>query len=220
MHPFKKHILSKKHGFQKYSFKWNETDPYCLTKDIVIEEFDFLVARFLWEYPSAGTDLDIQVRFEMPTVPDVNNKFVGFSGQSGGTVPADFLPSSGAYLWWGLDDRNQNGMPQGIEGVSINIRKFIIDYPDSGDIIDVGLYCVWYSSVNFGNFKFEVKTYKGGHMEKQGFDIVNVGGVQVSNDERNLQTLIQNKNSNPATSYKVGILRYNKITDTATLIVN
>ena len=206
-------------NYQPCLVSWTPSEPYCVTDDIVINEFDFLVARFLWDYPTAGRDLDIQVQYENNSTPSVDNLFVGFGGQTGGTVPPSMVPPENGYLWWCLDDTNSSGNPQGIEGVIVNIKQFIADFPSSTNIVDVGIYAVWYNSVATGDFTFEVKTYKGGTMSKVGTDIVNTGGVLISNDTRSLNTLVQNNLHTPANSYKVGTLRYNKTTDTATLIL-
>lgn len=195
---------------------WVGSEPYCETENIVINKFDNLVVRFLWDYPSAGSDLDIQVRYENNNTPSVDNIFVGYGGAST-TVPANTAPETSAYLWWGLDDRNLTGDPVGIEGVLVNIKKFITDFPNSPNEIKVGLYAVWYGGVVSGDFRFEVTTYLGGTMSKQGFDIINTGGTLVSNDLRNLNTMINNSSASPQTSYKVGTLTYNKTTDTAIL---
>lgn len=202
-----------------YPFKWIGAEPYCVTQDVVINEFDYLVARFLWNYPSAGSDLDIQVRYEDNGVPSVDGIYVGY-GAANDTVLAGEAIKSNAYLWWGLDDTNSSNAAVGIEGVLINLKKFKTDFPGSGNIIKVGIYAVWFGSVATGNFQLEVKTYKGGEMSKLGTDIINTGGTAVSSDIRNLNTLITNKLHSPPTSFKVGVLEYNKTTDKAILILS
>lgn len=219
MHPLKKNILSKTHALNVYPFKWNPAETYCVTGNIVIDEFDFMVVRFLWQYPAAGRDLDIQVQYQDNATPTIDNQYVGFGGTSSGTIPISIAPPQDGYLWWGLDDTNGTGAPQGIEGVLVNIKKFITDFPSSPNNVDVGIYAVWYNAVASGDFVLDVKTYKGGTMSKVGTDIINTGGVLVSSDVRDLNTLIQNKLHLPASSYRVGILRYNKSTDSATLIL-
>lgn len=204
------------------AFKWvpDESTAYCETQNIVINNFDYLVARFIWEYPAAGKDLDIQVQFENNSTPTVDNKYVGYGGVDP-TVPVSTIPETNAYLWWALDDTNPGLEPStGIEGVLVGMKKFRDDFSGSPNIIEVALYCVWYSSVSSGDFQLEVATYLGGAMSKSGTNIINTGGVQVSSDVRNLNTLIQNKLRTPASSYKVGVLRYNKTTDSAVLILS
>jgi hypothetical protein len=214
MHPFKKMILSLSF-VQTYDAAWIPSEPYCITEDIVINQFDFLTVRFIWNFPAAGRDLDIQVRYENNNVPTVDGIDVGYGGAT--TVPLISNPQSSAYLWWGLDDTNTSGNPTGIEGVLINIKRFKDDFPSSTEVIKVGLYAVWYNSVASGDFSLEVKTYKGGTMSNTGTDIINTGGVIVSSDLRNLNTRIVDRTHNPDVSFKVGTLFYNRTTDTATL---
>lgn len=202
-----------------YPFKWIGSEPYCVTQDVVINEFDYLVARFLWEFPVAGQDLDIQVRYEDNGIPSVDGLYVGY-GAVNDTVPANEAVKSNAYLWWGLDDTNSSNAVYGIEGVLVNLKKFRDDFPGSGNIIRVGLYSVWYNRAATGNFQLEIKTYKGGEMSKVGTDIINTGGTAVSSDVRNLNTLINNQLHVPESSFKVGVLEYNKTTDQAILILS
>jgi hypothetical protein len=204
-----------------YPFKWvvDETTAYCVTQDIVINEFDYLVARFMWDYPIAGRDLDIQVQFEDNSVPSIDDRFVGYGGGNA-TVPANNIPQADSYLWWGLDDTNSSENPLGIEGVLIGMKKFKDDFPASSEIIKVGLYAVWFNLVASGNFTLEIATYKGGTMSKVGTNIINTGGEQVSLDLRYLNTMVHNQDHDPASSFKVGVLEYNKTTDTAILILS
>lgn len=202
-------------GTSNRAVRVEELDPTI----IPIEEFDYLVARYMWDYPVAGRDLDIQVQFENNSTPSIDNIYVGFGGVNP-TVPSGTVPETDAYLWWGLDDTNASANPQGIEGVLLGLKKFKDDFPSSPNIIEVSFYAVWYAIVATGNFTVEIATYKGGTMSKVGTNIVNTGGVQVSLDSRNVNTMIQNQLHTPANSYKVGILQYNKTTDTAVFILS
>ncbi len=194
-----------------YEPRWEPSGPYCVTEDIVINEFDYLVARYIWDTPG-GTDLDIQVQFENTGQSAVDNIYVGYGGINP-TVPASTTPETNAYLWWGLDTTSSSG----VEGVLVGLKKFKDDFPSAPEVIEVGLYAVWYNTVLSGNFTLEVATYKGGTMSKVGTNIINTGGVQVSLDTRALNTTVSNHLHTPASSYKIGTLKYNKTTDTAIL---
>jgi len=172
-------------------------------EDIIITQFDYMVIRYLWNYPSAGRDLDIQVQFEGNSVPSVDNIYVGFGGVNP-TVPNAAFPQDNSYLWWGLDDTNSSSAAVGIEGVLVGLKKFKDDFPASPNIVKVALYAVWYNSVASGEFTLEVKTYLGGTMSKVGTDIVNTGGVTVSSDTRLLNTIIQNNLHTPDYSEQSG----------------
>lgn len=195
-----------------FPFRWEGTSPYCITEDIVINEFDYLVLRYNW-LPGSGQDMDIMVGYVNTGTP-VDNDFVGF-GQGGAIVPVG-VAGPDSYLWWALDNQGTSGY----EAVLINVKKLIEAYPTISDVIEVEMYCVWWSSVSSGDFSIEATTYLGGTMEVSGTNIVNTGGVQVSSDIRHLNTKIRNNDKNINTAYKVGVLRYNKLTDTAVLEIS
>jgi hypothetical protein len=181
---------------------------------IIINEFDFMAVRYSWSTGS-GVDLDVMVGFEgNGTV--IDGKYIGFGNNTANgnkTIPVGTSPPSNAKLWWALDNREAAG----VEAVMIGIKSFIDTYPNSPNIIQVGLYAVWYVSVSSGDFKVELATYKGGTMTTSGTNIINVGGQPVSSNAKDLNTLIQNRNALPSTSYKLGILKYNKSLQTATI---
>lgn len=197
--------------------KWigEEDTAYCETEDIVINDFDHMVVRFLWNYPADGKDLDTFVGF-INTGTIYDNDFVGY-GQGPGTVP-DTASGPDAYLWWAADDTNPTNPDNGVEAVVIGMRKFIEDNPGTGDEIQVRLNAVWWAQITSGNISLEVATYKGGVMQLSGTDIINVGGTQVSSDVRSFHVAAPTSNSaNIANSRNVAILKYNKLTQSAVL---
>jgi hypothetical protein len=181
---------------------------------IIINEFDFMAVRYSWEAGS-GKDLDVMVGFEVNGTA-IDGKYIGYGNNdrnNNKTIPVGTSPESNAKLWWAFD----NQASAGVEGVMIGIKSFIDTYPNSPDIIQVGLYAVWYDSVISGNFKLELATYIGGSMSVSGTNIVNIGGDPVSSDTKILNTMIHNQNAQPSTSYKLGVLKYNKGLQTATI---
>ena len=181
----------------------------CGTTDIPLDDFDYLVVRYGWQ-PAGGTDLDILVGYENNnTLSD--NSYVGY-GANNKLNPGS--SDNDAMLWWALDNTSN----QGVETVVIGIRNFINTYPNVGNIISVGIYASWFAALGTGDFSLSVVTYKGGTMIKQGTDLVNPTGVQVSSDTRNLQTNVRTVGSPTAANYyKVGTLKYNKTSNTAVL---
>lgn len=180
---------------------------------IVIPDFDFMAVRYHW-VSGSGADLDVLVGFENNgTISD--QQYVGY-GQPSPTVPINTIPQADAYLWWGLDNTGQ----QGYEGILIGIRKFIEAYPNSPNIVEVGLYAVWFGVPATGNFSVELVTYKGGEMSLEGNNFVNVGGVEASSNIVNMNTLIRKTNPSPSTYFKVGTVKYNKATASATIQIN
>ncbi|SMC54220.1 hypothetical protein [Pedobacter nyackensis] len=180
---------------------------------IVIADFDFMAVRYHW-LTGSGADLDILAGLENNGTP-FDQLYVGYGGPSA-TIPINTIPPSDAYLWWGLDNTGQ----QGYEGVLIGIRKFIDAFPNSPNIVEVGLYAVWFGIPATGDFSVELVTYKGGEMSLVGNNFENVGGVEVSSNTVNMNTLIRKTNPSPSTYFKVGTIKYNKTTATATIQIN
>jgi hypothetical protein len=183
---------------------------------IIIKEFDYMVVRYIWAEGS-GRDLDIMVGFEGNETP-IDSQYIGWNNNMGNdgknrTIPMYTQPESGAKLWWAFDNRTTAG----VEGVLIGIKSFIDTYPQSPNIIKVGLYAVWWGAVESGDFQLKLETYKDGSMTTSDTNFINIGGHSVSSNTKNLNTKIQNNNSNVRTSYKAGVLNYNKALQTATI---
>lgn len=189
-----------------------DTTTYVTNEEpIVIGDFDFMAIRYHWGIGD-GSDLDIMVGYEN-NQSGADNKYVGFG--TGVLVP-DNVTQAESYLWWGLD----NTGPSGYEGVLIGIKKFIENNPASSNIIEVALYAVWHSEPITGNFSVELVTYKGGTMSLVGNNFVNEGGVQTSSNVVNSHTLMRKTGYLPSNYFKVGIMRYNKTTQTGTIQIN
>jgi len=182
----------------------------CTPKTIEVNNFDFLAVRYHWD-TGAGSDMDILVGFENNGTT-YDNQYVGY-GQPNATVPASTTPPSNAYLWWGLDNTGSSGY----EGVLIGIKKFVEAFPNSPNIVEVVLYAVWFGQPATGNFSVELATYLGGSMSLDGTNFINTGGSVVSSNTVSLNTLIQSQAHSPATSYKVGVLKYDKSAQSATI---
>ncbi|RLJ80511.1 hypothetical protein [Pedobacter alluvionis] len=196
-------------------FNYNfPSDTLTFTAEqIIIPDFDYMAVRYHW-LQGAGKDLDIFVGFEQTGTP-FDGMYVGFGGQNR-TVPHDTVPPSDAYLWWASDNRGLSG----IEAVLIGMKKFVSAQQNSTNIIQVGLYAIWYDPVETGDFSIELVTYKGGTMQLVDTNFVNDGGVQVSNDTIALNTMKHSKSGMLSNYFKLGSLVYNKTTKTATLNIN
>ncbi|WP_412468364.1 hypothetical protein [Pedobacter sp. KLB.chiD] len=191
-----------------------DTLTFTTAEQIVIADFDHVAVRYHWQQ-GAGQDLDIFVGFEQ-TGTVFDGIYVGFGGPNR-TVPADTVPQSDAYLWWASDNTGASG----IEAVLIGMEKFVAAHPNSANIIEVGLYAIWFGTPASGDFTIELVTYKGGTMQLVGTNFVNEGGVQVSNHTIPLNTMKHKQaNGTIADYFKLGNLAYNKTTKTATLNIN
>lgn len=179
---------------------------------IVISDFDYMAVRYHW-LEGSGSDLDILVGYENNATSE-DNLYVGF-GQPSATIPVT-AATADSYLWWGTDSTSTTGY----EGVLIGIKKFIAAYPASPDIVEIALYAVWWGTPVSGDFTVELVTYKGGTMSLAGTDFVNAGGVQASSNTVSVNTLLKSQGKSPSTSYKVGVVRYSKATNSAVIVIN
>ena len=180
---------------------------------IEVNDFDYMTVKYQW-VTGDGTDLDVMVGFENNHTAD-DGLYVGY-GQPNATVPANASPQSDAYLWWGTD----NTSAAGVEAVLIGMEKFVAAFPSSPDVVEVGLYAVWFGPPLSGDFTVALVTYKGGTMSLSGTDFVNTGGTQVSSHTINANTKISNNLHTPANAYKVGSVKYTKSTQSAVIQIN
>ncbi|AOM76000.1 hypothetical protein [Pedobacter steynii] len=180
---------------------------------IEVSDFDFMAVSYQWG-EGAGSDLDILVGFEN-TGTQYDEVYVGY-GQGNTVVPRDATPAN-TYLQWGTDNTGTNGY----EGALIGMKTFLNAFPNLPEVVEVGLYAVWYSTPVTGNFNVELVTYKGGTMTHSGTNFVNTGGTRVSSNQVALSTMKKAPNSTlPSDYYKIGTVRYNKITASATIEIH
>lgn len=191
----------------------SDTLTFTTAEQIIIADFDHVAVRYHWDQ-GAGQDLDIFVGFEQTGTP-FDGVYVGYGGPNR-TVPANTVPESSAYLWWASDNTGASGY----EAVLIGMEKFIDAYPNAANIIEVGLYAIWFGTPVTGDFSIELVTYKGGSMELVGTNFVNNGGVQVSNDTIALNTMKRKTSGTLSDYFKLGSLVYNRTTKSATLNIN
>lgn len=190
------------------------TNGMCVSASSVIQiaNFDHLLIDFDWQVPN-GRDLDVLVGFENNgSVYDA--RYVGYGGV-GETYPQGTTPKSNAYLWWGQDNRGDSGT----EGIIVNLKRFVATQQNLPVIIEVGLYAVWYGEVASGNFAMGIKAYRGGTMQQSANTFINSGGIQVANYPIPRGTLLRKTGNVPNNYYKAGTIRYNRITQEATVYV-
>lgn len=179
---------------------------------IVIDNFDFMAVRYHW-VSGDGSDLDVLVGLEQNN-SSFDRQYVGFGANV--TVPYAVPSTDQSFLWWALDNRGS----QGYEGVLIGIKQFIEQNPSSPNIVEIGLYAVWFGQPISGNFSVELVTYLGGTMSAVNNDFINAGGVQTSSNTVNVNTMQRKVSQDSATYFKVGTVKYNKTTKTATIQIN
>jgi hypothetical protein len=126
-----------------------------------VEDFDYAVIRYRW-LPSGGQDLDTRTSL---TNPNRNNAMVGW----------DRLSTDNGYLVW-----NGDNTANGVETVLLDVKKILLDFPQQVTI-EADMRAFWYSTRLDGNLDIEFATYKGGTMQKSGYDFINTGGNLIQN---------------------------------------
>lgn len=190
---------------------YGEEIPFVVTGDVVIPEFDYLVARYYWA-PGAGTDLDTLTGIINSGISSIDNNWVGWS--QGFSVP-DGSVTADAYLISAGDNQTSGGA----ESILLNLKKFTDENPSVPNIINVNMYAFWWGSRNTGNALFELIAYSGGTMAKNGFEFENTGGLEVFRQTFTKNVTAVSKSSNPGTSTLLGTIRYNKTTKVAELVL-
>lgn len=181
----------------------------CLVKQesvpvVIIPEFDYLVLRYIWA-DSDGVDFDTATGFDNTGIADVDGKLVGWSKQYQTTQER-----VGDYLIHGGDN-----MESGNEAALIQMGTLLGggNYDTLPLEIRASIYGNWYGGKGDGNVTIRFTAYKGGRMEKRGFDFINTGGEEVYSGDA--PTVVNaggtNNWENIRTLYsKVGTMIYNK----------
>lgn len=184
-------------GESRYAFA--NLSEYISIKDSNEEElgdFDYAVIRYIWTSAN-GKDLDTRTRITTPP----RNVDVGWSRSQNDLT----------YLTWGGDNR-----ADGVEAVLIDVKSLIANYGSVSEFI-IALRAFWYSIVDNGRVKIEFESYKGGTMQKQGYNFVNVGGVSIQTLSINNKTFVQQ----PANldGEQLATIYFNPTTKTGRLVI-
>lgn len=171
---------------------------------VIIPEFDYLVLRYIWA-DEDGIDFDTATGFDNTGLPDVDGKLVGWSKQYQTTQGR-----VGDYLIHGGDN-----MESGNEAALIQMGPLLDgdNYDKLPLEIRCSIYGNWYGGREKGNVTIRFTAYKGGTMEKRGYDFVNIGGEEVYTGDAptNVSAHGEDNWQNIKTLYsKVGTMIYNK----------
>jgi hypothetical protein len=162
--------------------------------EIPIQQFDFAVIRYIWT-ESGGRDLDTRTRITNPQ----RNVDVGWS-RSG---------NDQNFLTWGGDN---TGM--GVESILLDLKSLQETYPiNNGFTIECRAF--WYSQAISGDLKIQFEMYRGGTMQQQGYDFINIGGLVTGNHTINVNTMLQQSSNIDGTF--LAYLHYDPLTNTGTL---
>lgn len=144
---------------------------------IVIPPSDYVVFRYFWT-PEDGRDLDTATEYLNSNIPTVDDNPVGYfqPGNSNKIITGDtstIPPTPGLLIWAG------DNMQSGNECVYINFKYLFEAYEDVlPQSTQIGIWATWWSEIKNGNITFEINTFSGGTMVKDGFNFINEGGSQ------------------------------------------
>ena len=209
-----------------FAYRWEveEETAYCESNEVIINDFDYLVARYFW-LPGAGTDLDTATGFVETGVSGVDANWVGFGngytvpGNAGGPPPT---VDDTQYLQHAGDNTGT-----GAECVLIRFADFAAANPSTPNPIKVKMHAIWWGSRGTGNAQFELIAYKGGQMVKNGFEFENeplegVPGVEVFRQTFVKDVTVTDHNALQAANVetmatRLGTIEFDKTTFTAIL---
>lgn len=167
--------------------------------------FDYAVIRYIWN-GEGGRDLDTRTAF-INTSPSINGIDLGWSRSTFvGTNAIDNY-----YMLFGGDNQGTTGQ----EVVLIDFNNVQRDFAGL-DKAYIRLRANWYQTRFGGNIILQFTAYKGGVMQKIGTDFVNVGGVEVINQQKLTNVLSQTAGNVDGSD--CGQLTYDFRTKTAILI--
>ena len=144
---------------------------------IIIPPSDYMVFRYFWE-AEAGRDLDTATEYLNTGIENVDNQPVGFfmDGNDNPIITGNTTtepPTPGLLIWAG------DNMQSGNECVYINFKYLFEAYMDVlPQSTQIGVWASWYGEIKNGNMTFEINTYSGGTMVKDGYNFINEGGSQ------------------------------------------
>lgn len=171
-----------------------------------IENFDYAVIRYIWDAED-GSDLDTRTQITKPFIEDRVGWAVG-NLVSAGSENSGIQDN---YLTWGGDNRQY-----GVESVLLDLKLLAANNPNHTDIFEITLRTFWYLSVDLGNITLELETYRGGVMQDDGFNYINVGGEQVQTLQTTHNIFIQQSSNIPGQT--IGYIRYDSATGKTTLV--
>ena len=167
-----------------------------LVKEIIIENPDYIVLRYVWTY---GSDLDTDTCFtSLTNIPQLNGKPVGWS--RGYSIPHfvgddynEIYNNLNDYVCvWGKDN-TQTGVGNELEeNILLNFKNIFNDnyYSTLPNSILMNLSATWFSTPSKIPIKLEIIAYKGGEMKfnNDAYSFYNVGGEQIKiTDSNNIQ---------------------------------
>ncbi|WP_166922434.1 DUF5977 domain-containing protein [Flavobacterium poyangense] len=194
---------------------WRGASPSCVLEPTTeLAPFNYMVVRYKWAL-GAGKDFDTYTGI-INTGTALDNKWMGYGHGNDYEIPKQ-ATAENAYIMWAGDNMQDNG----VESCLINFSKIVADYPTLSTI-QVRMAGSWYTEVKTGNIDIEISTYRGGIMEKSGYDIVNVGGdlIQQLNSSTTVPIQGTNLSKNIEAVTNLGYITYIKDSSTGKIVIH
>jgi hypothetical protein len=190
---------------------WRGINPTCVIEPTTaLLPFDYMVIRYKWgeekgesiqpstSFINTGTEYDYRLGYNVSWAPLLE-------------IPKGTLKAADAYMM-------SSGELQKIsekDAYLVNFKKFTTDF-STLKTVQVSIGCQW--SSNDGdteNMEIEITTYRGGTMNKEGYDMINTGGSKV-------QKLIFSKKIpwGARKPSQLGYITYTKSSSTAEIVIN
>lgn len=186
-------------------------------KIIKIPDFNFLTYRYFWTEED-GRDLDTATEL-------VNSGLVDEAGNSidglavGWSMAGNSNTAVTQYLIYGGDNTQSGNECTFIDMLALCSEENLPKLPDK---IYVDVYCNWYGEKKLGYMTFEIKAYKGGEMQQDGKNFINVGGEEVYSGEESkfVKAACTSNKDNYKTDYTyVCRITYDKLTREASIAI-
>ena len=186
-------------------------------KIIKIPDFNYLTYRYFWTEED-GRDLDTATEL-------VNSGLVDEAGNSidglavGWSMAGNSNTAVTRYLIYGGDNTSSGNECTFIDMLALCSEENLSKLPDK---IYVDVYCNWYGEKKNGYMTFEIKAYKGGEMQQEGKNFINIGGEEVySGEERKfVKAYCVSNKENYKTDYTyVCRITYDKLTREASIAI-
>lgn len=186
-------------------------------KIIKIPDFNFLTYRYFWTEED-GRDLDTATEL-------VNSGLVDEAGNSidglavGWSMAGNSNTAVTQYLIYGGDNTQSGNECTFIDMLALCSEENLPKLPDK---IYVDVYCNWYGEKKLGYMTFEIKAYKGGEMQQDGKNFINVGGEEVYSGEESkfVKAACTSNKNNYKTDYTyVCRITYDKLTREASIAI-
>ncbi|MCD0470493.1 DUF5977 domain-containing protein [Flavobacterium sp. JAS] len=194
---------------------WRGINPSCVVEPTTeLSPFNYMVIRYRWAL-GAGEDFDTYTGI-INSGTALDNKWMGWNHGFNNEIPKDAIAEN-SYVMWAGDNTQANG----VESCLVNFSKITADYP-ALNTVQVRMAGSWYRKLGTGNIDVEIITYRGGRMEKSGYDMINIDGILVDQKNFSKRVPVQGTNlyKNIESVTNLGYITYIKDSGTGKIVIN